>query len=193
MYPHIREEHTHVARLLADFAKIDKPTIADFAAVGVRGEMYDRLDKYRMQAMKMSEEQIKSEKHRSARLARHMVRAGDPRPSSHCDCHAIVSGGHQRTFQIRALMAWLKVRIDDPHNGCWLPKDWDDRKYMPNYLRNGVPHRRIHHGGYYRWLSNHIRPNMIKTTEQLLLKLRMLRSQLQSGSVPPDVMPKTGR
>ncbi|WP_444996422.1 AHH domain-containing protein [Aliikangiella sp. IMCC44359] len=192
MFPDITPQLSHVERLLADFAKIDKPTMADFSAVGVKGEMYDKLDRYRIEAMKMSNEQLEKEKHKSSRLARHMTLAGEPRPSLRCDCHAIVSGGHREAIQIRAILAWLKVRIDDPHNGCWLPRDWEDRKYMPNYLRNGVPHCRIHHTYYYQWLFARIRPGMINTTAQLLTKLKMIRNALQSGAVPPNVMPKTG-
>ena len=90
-------------------------------------------------------------------------------------------------------MAWLKVRIDDPVNGCWLPRDWGDRAYMPNYLRNAVPHKRIHHRGYYRWLASRINFSLIKDINQLNNALRMARTMLQSGAVPPDVMPKTGR
>ncbi len=193
MYPHIRPEHAHVEKLLREFAKIEKPTTADFAALKMRGKTCDYLDRYRLKAANMSDEELRDERHRSKRLEGYMRRAGDPRPSSCCDCHAIVSGGHQRSIQIRALMAWLQVRVDDPHNGCWLPRDWDDRKHMPNYLRNGVPHKRIHHKRYYDWLSVHLKPENIFSTSQLIEKLRMIRNMLQSGTVPPNVMPKTGR
>ncbi|WP_158658136.1 AHH domain-containing protein [Agarilytica rhodophyticola] len=94
---------------------------------------------------------------------------------------------------LRLLLAWAGIRIDDPFNGCWLPKDWDDRKYMPNYLRHAVPHCRIHHTEYYFWLNNKINPQNIKTPEALINTLRLIRIALQSGSVPPNVMPQTGR
>ncbi|WP_103654492.1 AHH domain-containing protein [Agarilytica rhodophyticola] len=193
MFPDIRPPFSHVERLLADFAKKDKPTIADFAAVGTLGVMYDKLDQYRMEAMQMSTEQLKTEKHKSSRLAEHMRKSGDPRPSSRCDCHAIVSGGMRQAIEIRAVMAWLKVRIDDPVNGCWLPRDWDDRAHMPNHLRSAVPHRRIHHRQYYLWLASRINVRIIKNSDQLINALRMARRLLQSGAVPPSVMPRTGR
>lgn len=193
MFPDIKPPFSHVDRLLADFAKKDKPTAADFAAVGTLGEMYDRLDQYRMEGMQMREVQLKTEKHKSGRLSEHMRRSGDPRPSSRCDCHAIVSGGMKKAIQIRAIMAWLKVRIDDPANGCWLPRDWADRMHMPNHLRNAVPHRRIHHRFYYNWLADRINFTTIRNAEQLINTLRMVRRLLQSGAVPPEVMPQTGR
>ncbi|WP_086932031.1 AHH domain-containing protein [Agarilytica rhodophyticola] len=149
MFPDIKPSFSHVERLLAEFAKKDKPTAADFAAIGTLGEMYDKLDQYRIDAMNMSTEQLKVEKHKSGRLAEHMTKACDPRPSSRCDCHAMISGGMKKAIQVRAVLAWLKVRIDDPINGCWLPRDWEDRLYMPNHLRSAVPHCRIHHGRYY--------------------------------------------
>lgn len=193
MFPDIKPPFTHVERLLADFAKKDKPTIADFAAVGTLGEMYDKLDRYRMEANQMSTRQLETEKHKSSRLAEHMRKSGDPRPSSRCDCHAIVSGGIRQAIEIRAILAWLKVRIDDPINGCWLPRDWGDRPHMPNHLRNGVPHKRIHHNRYYAWLAGRINRTTIRNTDQLNHVLRMVRTMLQNGAVPPNVMPQTGR
>lgn len=90
-------------------------------------------------------------------------------------------------------MAWLKVRIDDPHNGCWLPRDWADRPYMPRHLQNAVPHRRIHHDRYYDWIGGRINFMAIKTPDQLIFALTNIRRALQAGAVPPEVMPQSGR
>ncbi|WP_444998434.1 AHH domain-containing protein [Aliikangiella sp. IMCC44359] len=192
MYPYIKPEHTHVEKLLTEFAKIEKPTTADFATLKTRGKVCDYLDRYRLKAMKMSEEQIKAEQHSSKRLAGYMRRAGDPRPSDRCDCHAIISGGRAEAMELRGVLAWLQMRVDDPHNGCWLPRDWEDRKFMPNYLKNGVPHKRIHHHEYYQWLNARINWISVTTPNQLINKLRIVRNALQSGRVPSSVMPKTG-
>ncbi len=173
--------------MLIDFAKKDKPTVADFADIGTLRAMYDKLDQYRIEGMQMSAAQLEVEKHKSSRLAEHMKKSGDPRPSSRCDCHAIVSGNMAKVIQIRAILAWLKVRIDDPVNGCWLPRDWADRSSMPNHLRNAVPHRRIHHEKYYEWLDRLISYLTIKNTGQLIQALRMVRTLLQSGAVPPGL------
>ncbi|WP_444995437.1 AHH domain-containing protein [Aliikangiella sp. IMCC44359] len=193
MYPHIRPEQTHVEKLLAEFAKIEKPTAADFAALKIRGKIYDNLDKYRLKAAKMSEEQLVTEKHNSSRLAKHMTKSGAPRPSTYCDCHAMISGGKPEAIEMRGILAWCQLRIDDPHNGCWLPRDWEHRVHMPNYLRKAVPHCRIHHIRYYQWLRSRINEAIINTPEQLINALRMVRNALQAGAVPPNVMPKTGR
>lgn len=193
MFPDIKFPQTKVDWLIADFAKKDKPSIADFMRLRTIGGLYDRLDNYRAQANHMTEQALKAEKHVPRRLASNMARGGDPRPSSRCDAHAMISGAHSDSVVLRAVMAWLKMRIDDPHNGCWLPRDWADRAFMPNYLRNAVPHRRIHTQSYYDWLSSRIAPQLMRTPEQLINALRLARVMLQSGNVPPNVMPKTGR
>ena len=56
---------SHVDRVLADFAKKDKPTAADFAAVQAVGAFYDKLDKYRIAANNMTDTALTSEKHKS--------------------------------------------------------------------------------------------------------------------------------
>lgn len=184
---------SHTDRLLTEFSKVDKPNSADFARLYTQGVIFDTLDRYRMRARGMSEEALSGESHRSQRLAKHLGQAGDPRPSGRCDAHAIISGGHRGSIVLRGVLALMKVRIDDPHNGCWLPRDWVDRPHLPGYLRNAVPHRRIHHRRYYEWLGARIRPVIVRSPQQLIESLRMARRQLQDGTVPPGVMPQTGR
>lgn len=193
MLPDIKTPMNKVDWLIAEFAKKDKPTVADFMRLRTIGGLYDGLDNYRTAAAKMSANQIKTEKHSSRRLGRHMTRAGDGRPSPRCDAHAIISGGHKLAVAMRGILAWLGMRVDDPFNGCWLPRDWQDRVHMPNYLRNGVPHCRIHHDKYYFWLNKYINLATIQNQDQLTNALRMVRVALQNGAVPPEVMPKTGR
>jgi len=193
MFPDIKPPMNKTDWLVYDFAKKDKPSIADFMRLRTIGGLYDRLDTYRHQTQRMSQVELEAEKHKSSRLGRFMTQAGDARPSSHCDAHAIISGGHPDAILMRGVLSWLGMRIDDPHNGCWLPRDWQDRKYMPNYLRNAVPHCRIHHGAYYAWLNSRIDFTLINTPSQLVNALRLVRVMLQSGNVPPAVMPRTGR
>ncbi|GAA6166789.1 AHH domain-containing protein [Sessilibacter corallicola] len=193
MFPHIRPPRTHVERILVQFSKIKKPTMADFMAFRTRAQVGDYLDKYREKAASMTNAQLQGEVHSSSRMARYMRRAGDPRPSKYCDAHAIISGNHFDAMTLRLLLAWAGIRIDDPFNGCWLPRDWEHRRHMPNHLRNAVPHRRIHHQQYYLWLNARIQPGLIKNTNQLINTLRIIRVALQTGAVPPNVMPQTGR
>jgi len=193
MFPDIRPAFTHVERILVDFTKIKKPTVADFMAYRSRLVLGDYLDRYRAKASEMSDDELKGEKHNSRRLGSHMRRAGDPCPSKRCDCHHMISGGHKDALLMRLVLVAMSMRIDDPHNGCWLPRDWEDRAYMPNHLRKAVPHRRIHTENYYAWLAGRINIATIKTPEQLIHALRFARRCLESGAVPPNVMPRTGR
>jgi hypothetical protein len=64
---------------------------------------------------------------------------------------------------------------------------------MPSHLRKAVPHRRIHTDNYYRWLSGRINLATVKTPDRLIFELRFARRCLEAGSVPPNVMPQTGR
>lgn len=69
----------------------------------------------------MTFEQLMTESHDCKRLARNMSANGDPRPSQKGDCHAIIAGKDPRSVPLRAVMAWVKTRIDSPLNGDWLP------------------------------------------------------------------------
>lgn len=193
MFPDIRLPFTHVERILIDFAKTNKPTIADFMAFRSRLTIGDYLDRYRAKTSGMSDTELLNDNVDSAQMGRYMRRAGDPSPSPRCDCHHIISGGHKDALLMRLVMVAMSMRVNDPHNGCWLPRDWEDRPHMPNYLRSAVPHQRIHTDNYYIWLSSKINSTVITSPELLINALRVARNSLQSGAVPPNVMPKTGK
>lgn len=192
MFPDIKPQLSHVERILTDFSNIKKPTTADFMAYRSRLLMGGYLDRYRSKANEMSDNDLINEKHSSKRLSGYMRRSGDSKPSNHCVCHHMISGGHTDAALMRLVMVSMAMRIDDPHNGCWLPNDWEDRAYMPNHLRKAVPHKRIHTKNYYRWLAGRINMVTIQVPDQLIHELRFARRCLQSGAVPPNVMPTTG-
>jgi len=177
---------TSVDRAIMNFAKIDNPSVGDILAVRCAAQVEEGIDLYRVSAAEMTQADLKAEEHNSARLAQHMTSAGDPRPTAadFCHCHALVSGAHKSAAQQRAIMAWCMMRIDDPRNGCWLPRNTAAKLRMPNWLRNSVPHSRIHRKSYYFWLDQVININTIKCAEDLINALRMVRTRLQSGSLP---------
>jgi len=84
----------------------------------------------------MDSDALLNERHYSSRMALQLKRTGFPRPSSRCDAHAIISGSHKLAAQMRAILAWLKMRIDDHHNGCWLPRNITDKVHMTAFLRD---------------------------------------------------------
>ncbi|MES2824959.1 MAG: AHH domain-containing protein [Pseudomonadota bacterium] len=137
----------------------------------------------------MKDKQLEAELHSSQRMACYMECSTDPRPSSHCDCHAMVSGKHVDAVPARAILAWCLMRIDDPRNGCWLPRDWDDRPRMPSWLNAAVPHRGLHNPRYYEWLNGRINYRLIKGLDDLIAALKLVRTRLQGGSLPPESWP----
>ncbi len=174
------------------FAKLDRPTALDFQRVGSTAQVQQdiesqKLARFRRRGIQMDDDGLRGERHYSRRLALQLTRAGYSRPSQRCDAHAIVSGMHKYAAQMRAVLAWCKMRIDDHQNGCWLPRSREDRPHMPSFLKKAVPHRHVHRIAYYEWIGGTINFENIDGVEDLVRLLRDLRFRLQSGSVPPAV------
>jgi len=174
------------------FALLEKPTRGDLNLVKVTAQVERGLDKYRAAAMNMSIDELEDENHQSSLLAHFLTVSGDPKPHSKCHAHAIVSGAHRYAAELRAVLAWLKLRIDDPDNGCWLPENTAAKVKMPAHLRNAVPHSRIHRFNYYFWLNTLIDPAITSSQTNLRRTLTMVATRLQSGTQPKYVMNKKG-
>lgn len=187
-------EKTRVDLAIDAFAKIEKPTIADLNRVRAQADVQCKIDAYRLGATNLKPKQLETELHDSERMAQLMAASGDPRPAAaeYCHCHAIVSGGHNEAALVRAVLAWCMMRIDDPRNGCWLPRNTKARMHMPQWLNNAVPHSRIHRGSYYRWLGDVINPILVKNSDDLIKQLKMVRMRLQSGSMPKHILAEMG-
>lgn len=142
-------EMDRVDRAITDFAAIENPTVSDLNRVRTVAQVEEELDQYRAKGMDMTRAELAQEAHNSARLRKHMTISGDPCPHELCDAHAIVSGAHRLAAPMRAVFAWFKRRIDDPINGCWLPRNTVAQSQMPGHLRRAVPHSRIHRKAYY--------------------------------------------
>ncbi len=179
-----------VDREIDRFAAKASPTQHDLNQITTAAKVQKGIDNYRAKAKNMTYDEFINEKHRSRRLAKMLARDGEPRPNKRCDAHAIVCGGHHKAATMRALFASLKRRIDDPINGCWLPRSESDKPYMPDHLRNAVAHNRIHRREYFEWLRNLIRPPTIKTDEDLVRTLAMVKIRLQTSALPNRVLPK---
>ena len=174
------------------FAALEKPTPGDMAYVRAVAQVQQQLDAYRARGSKLDDEALEDEDHQSKILGAFMSATGDPRPHELCHAHAIVSGGHKDAAELRATLAWLKLRIDDPHNGCWLPRNTAAKTQMPERLRNAIPHSRIHRYNYYFWLNREINPTATNTKAKLIDALNMIEIRLQAGNTPPYVMNKKG-
>ncbi|MET0357217.1 MAG: hypothetical protein ABW044_10590 [Cellvibrio sp.] len=93
--PHITKPFalkSKTEQIIENFAKIERPTIADLNFVKVQAQVQFGIERYRSSAMDLDEIELEAEKHDSARLARHLEEACDPRPNKYCHPHAIVAG-----------------------------------------------------------------------------------------------------
>ncbi|GLS25533.1 AHH domain-containing protein [Marinibactrum halimedae] len=181
-------EMTRIDRAIEAFVQIENPKASDLNLIKVQSDIENGLEQYRIGALSMTERERLDEKHCSSKLAAFMTAEGDTRPHPECHCHAIVSGAHSEAAVLRAVLAWLAVRIDDPRNGCWLPRNTAARSKMPEWLKNAIPHSRIHRKTYYRWLEDNINFTMTPTLNDLVLKLKIIRTCLQQGNVRPDIL-----
>lgn len=181
-------EKNRVDRAIDEFASLEKPTISDLNKVGVSEQVQLGIEQYRARGREMLPEDLEAETHNSTLLGQFMELEGDPRPHQLCDAHAIVSGGHTLAARTRAVLAWFQRRIDDPVNGCWLPRNTAAKSQMPKGLKNAVPHSRIHRKKYYRWLNRVLSLTVIKNDAMLVQTLKMIETKLQHGSFPPEIM-----
>jgi hypothetical protein len=167
--------------------KQDEPGASDFNRIIVAAQVQYGLEKYMAEAANMNSAQLRDEEHDSARLGAHLEATGKPRPD-HCHAHAIVAGKHHNAAVVRALMARLRIRIDEPDNGCWLPRNTAATPH-PAFPK-AVPHSRIHRYNYFFWLrfrlSNIRQPNVFRKD------LQLIGQHLQEGTFPDYVMLKKG-
>lgn len=193
--PHISKPYAlknKTERIIDNFAMIESPTQADLNHVKVEAQVQFGIEQYRAGAANIDEIELEAEKHDSARLARHLGEAGDPRPNKYCHAHAIVAGKHPEAVKLRAVLAWRKMRIDDPYNGCWLPQNTAAKMHMPAHLSNAVAHSRIHRFNYYFWLNTRITLASAPNFEALARILSLVGKALQSSAIPDYVMKRKG-
>ena len=175
-------------RAIDHFAGLEEPSLNDLNGVTAIAQVQAGLNLYRAIARNMTPEELEDETHNSSLLGEFIEAEGHPRPHSLCDAHAIVSGGHTGAARVRAVLAWYQRRIDDPINGCWLPRNTAAINSMPEYLRTAVPHSRIHRKGYYLWLQGIISLTTVSSETELVNALRTVKHKLQTSTFPEYVM-----
>lgn len=178
--------------IVDNFSVLENPTQLDINFVKTQSQVQYRIDIYRAGAIDLDELELEAEKHVSSRLASHLEEACDARPNKYCHAHAIVAGKHPEAVKLRAVLAWNKMRIDDPHNGCWLPENTAAKAHMPARLKNAVPHSRIHRFNYYFWLNTRINLVATPTFKDLARVLGLVENALQNSAFPEYVMNRKG-
>ncbi|MCL6269346.1 AHH domain-containing protein [Sansalvadorimonas sp. 2012CJ34-2] len=129
---------------------------------------------------------IYQDEHQSQRLGENMRAVGRPKPTERYDAHAIVSGSHDRAALSRVKMARLRVGLDDPDNGAWLPRRGHDAKGSRCWATPGaIPHSRIHRKSYYNWITRQVSP--VTNRDVLKQRLRTTGARLESGDIPANI------
>jgi len=183
-------EKNNLDRIIDQISSQEKdPSFSDLHRVVVASQVQAGIDKYLSAetAKSMTTQELRDEEHNSARLGLHLESIGKTRPSK-CHAHAIVAGKHHNASIIRALMARLKIRIDDPDNGCWLPENTAATPH-PNFPA-AVPHSRIHRYNYYFWLRHRL--GSIRKNDMFRVDLQLIAQHLQERTMPDYVMLKKG-
>lgn len=163
-------------------------TQSDINKVIVTAQIQEGIERYRSSASSMTSQSLRAEEHNSARLARHLEEKLGPRPSR-CHAHAIVAGRHSLSAELRVVLAKLKIRIDDPDNGCWLPENTAATP-LPKFP-SAPPHSRIHRYNYYYWINGRLSP--LRREGLMRTNLQLVARMLQTGDFPEFVMLKKGR
>jgi len=160
-------------------------TDSDINRLITAAQVQQGLDRYLAQASEMNSGELRAEQHDSSRLGAHLEAVGKTRPHS-CHAHAIVAGKHHNAVVTRAMMARMKIRIDDPDNGCWLPSN---TAATPDpAFPKAVPHSRIHRYNYFFWLR--FRLMNIRQPKNFRQDLQLIGRHLQQGTFPEYVMMK---
>lgn len=151
-----------------------------------QAKLQAKLASFRREGADMTSFFLASEAHSSTLLGKLLRCIDFPRPGLGWEAHHIVSGGHKEVAAARALLADedIKMRIDDPENGCWMPKTKKDAR--PTIYPNAIPHCRIHRERYYNWIFN-----MLMNAEswgQAKAVLNMVRAQLLDGNIKNELL-----
>ncbi|WP_210798610.1 AHH domain-containing protein [Pseudoalteromonas ostreae] len=133
--------------------------------------------RYAASAEKATLEQLLEEKHRPQRMTRYMSATGAGKKPPNTATHAIVSGTHELAKAARKILAKFKIRIDDPANGVYLPKNGN---YIPHpAMPDASNHAKIHTELYYLNITNQLA--LANTRSECALILQAIATSLQNG------------
>lgn len=150
-----------------------------------KAKMNAFMMQFRTKAKTMSSAELLNEKHSSTRLGYLLRAAGHPRPAAKWEAHHIISGKHSEAFQARLILAFeeIAIRIDDPDNGCWMPKTKADAR--SSIYPNAIGHNRIHRQVYYDWIFRKI--SGMESEGEVRAFLNTVRAQLLHGNIRPEM------
>ena len=136
------------------------------------------LATYQSEAKGMVKSQFLNEVHDSKLLARHIKATGVSRPPN-VAAHAIVSGTHPEAQAARKILAQFKIRIDDPDNGVYLPRD---SRFIPHEkMPDAACHAKVHTEQYYVNITRILRQSTSET--DCRVALRLIAKKLREGTL----------
>lgn len=118
----------------------------------------------------------------SAILGNHLRAAGQARHGANWEAHHIVCSRHPSHASAR-LKLFAYMGINDPINGCWLPKKHADAK--STIYPNAVGHAYIHTNKYAAWVGRRLRGANGKIG--ILNELRRIKEKMQNAKQESDV------
>ncbi|WP_193164108.1 AHH domain-containing protein [Microbulbifer hainanensis] len=127
-----------------------------------------------------------SEKHHPTGVLEDNLRlAGRAQPSNRYTAHHVVEGKGKLpiTADARLLLFMNDIRINDPDNGVWMPRDENDRGHWA--MPKATPHSRIHTHEYERWVHGEI--INLNSEQEIRGKLTIIRAHLKNGTQPERV------
>ena len=107
-------------------------------AAASKAKMKAFMAQFKSDASCMTFTQLTQEKHSSKRLGDFLRADGHPRPAARWEAHHIISGSSPLAMSARGVLAddEIQIRIDDPDNGCWMPKTKADAR--PTIYPNAI-------------------------------------------------------
>ncbi|WP_339074472.1 AHH domain-containing protein [Teredinibacter turnerae] len=116
-------------------------------------------------------------------LGNHLRADGQARHGANWEAHHIVCSRHASHGSARLKM-FAYVGINDPLNGCWLPKKNEDAK--GTVLPNAVGHGYLQTNKYAAWVGRTLR--MANGERDILNALQSIRRKVQNAKNEPDVV-----
>lgn len=144
-----------------------------------------RLDTYRDKANKMNQNEKDTESYKSNNstiLGLHLTAAGKFKPSSYWEAHHLICTKHPSHAASRAILFAdkMKYAINDPDNGCWLPKK--HKHALNTQFKKAVGHQYIHTLEYARWINLIVSGPGIQTKTDLKMQLKIIELKLISAT-----------
>lgn len=180
---------THLDQVISETLQREKKALSEVEIAALAAKLYHQimhktavrgltlLSRYYSSGCKFNKNELLKEEHKPSRLGRHIKYTGKKRQPNTA-AHAIVSGSHPEAIAARKILAKWKIRIDDPDNGVFLPRD---SRYIPHKdMPSAANHAKLHTDEYYLNVTNMLRSAQSKT--ECRMTLRLIADELRNGS-----------